>query len=238
MKRTILMITLVMVCMTFLHADIFVKTNQHSYAYEFKGQKIPAKDEVTYQWIAKGKYASIGKAKSTVVDKAKNKLFIIYHASKTYVEADLPIKISSIIPDSMKAKMAKYKVSARVNPTGATKKIGSWNCSAYLIVLQMSTGKVSMNTWTTNDVSFDVKTLARDLLVPVMHSTMPGLDEVGAAELKKISGFQIRSRVAMDMLGAKRRSKSDVVEISEKEPPPNTYAVPAGYKKQDKLNIR
>ena len=56
--------------------------------------------------------------------------------------------------------------------------------------------------------------------------------------MMKIKGFWISSETTMEMMGAKIRTTSEVVEISKKTPPAGVYSVPAGYTKQDKLSMQ
>ncbi|MCP5049205.1 MAG: hypothetical protein GY940_18695 [bacterium] len=234
-KRFILITMMILLSVTFLTADIFIKTNQHTDAYEAKGQTQPAKDEVSTQWIGKDKYASITPAKTIIVDIAAKKFYILYHGPKAYVETTLPLDILTILPDNMKAKLPMLKMAARVTPTGQTRKIGAWNCNAYKIEIRMQAGKIEMNTWTTQEVPFDTKTLFKDFLMTVTKEAMPGLDDNSLAQFAKITGIQVYSANVMNMMGTTIKSTAQVTEITEKDPPPGVYGVPQGYARQEKM---
>ena len=57
-------------------------------------------------------------------------------------------------------------------------------------------------------------------------------------EFKKIDGWQIKTEMSMNMMGAEMKTSTEVVEISEKTPPEGTFSVPAGYTKKEKFTMQ
>jgi hypothetical protein len=234
MKRIILISLMTLFCFAFLSADIYVKSNTHSDAFKMMGQETPAKDDVSEVWIGKDKFANVTSAQKLVVDLGAKKLYIIYDATKSYVETELPLDITKILPEQTKAMMAMMKFKIKVNPTGETKKIGKWNCSGFDVAI---TGMMNMNTrvWATKDVDFDYAAYNQNVASIMMKSTMAGLGDELYTEMKKMDGFQIASETNMSMMGTNMKITTEVVEITEKAAPAGVYTVPAGYKKQAAL---
>jgi hypothetical protein len=241
MKKLILIVTVVIISFAFLSADVYIKTKSHTDAFEVMGQKQPAKDQVTEQWFGNKKFVQIAEGQSMVMDLEKKKLYVIYHATKSYVEAQLPIDISKLIPEQMVPMLQMMKMTVAVKPTGESKKVGKWNCKGYDINMTMGGGMMSMNmkSWASTDVPVDWKTF-RDEVFPIFMKMggALGLDDKAAAEFKKVDGFQVAMEMTASVMGAEVKSTSQVVEISEKSAPAGTYSVPAGYKKQDKLTVK
>jgi hypothetical protein len=225
---------LIVISCAFLSADVYIKTNTHTDA--FMGQ--PAKDVVTEQWIGKDKFANVAENQTTIVDLGKKKLFIIYNNTKSYVEADLPLDISKLVPDQMASMMSMMKLTVTVNPTDETKKIDKWNCKAYDINMDMSMMQMKMKAWVTTDVPFDWKSYMEKMFGIIMTSTMPMIDQKSIDEFKKIKGFQVATDMSMAMMGQNVKVSTRVAEITSKPAPANIYSVPAGFKKQDKMTMR
>lgn len=239
MKKLILIATLVVISFTFLHADVYIKSKVHTDAIEIMGQKQPAKDEITEQWIGNNTFAQKMAAQSTVVDLDKNLMYIIFHASKSYVEAQLPLDLSKLLPPEMAPMLQMIKVTIKVAPSGETKKIGNWNCQGYHVNMNVTMMEMKMKIWATTDVPFDWKKFQDKMYPAVMKATMAqmNLDEAAINEFKKIKGFQVASEINMAVMGTNVGVTSQVLEISKKPAPAGIYAPPPGYSKKDKLSM-
>jgi hypothetical protein len=91
--------------------------------------------------------------------------------------------------------------------------------------------------YTTTDVPFDYKNYMKNFYSTLVKTQMMGIDEASIAELGKIDGFVIAQELTGDMMGAKIRQQSEVVEVAEKPAPAGIYSVPDGYTKKDTLTI-
>jgi hypothetical protein len=239
MKKLIFVVTLVVISLAFLNADVYIKTNTHTDAFEMMGKKQPAKDQVSEQWLGDNKFAQISENQAMVMDLSKNVIYVIYPGTKTYVEAKLPLDISKLLPEQMAAMMDMMKMTLTVNPTTETKKIGDWNCKGYDVTMSMQMMTMKMKSWVTKDVPFDWKAFYDKMYPYVMKlSGGLGLDENALKEFKKFDGFQVAMEMTMNLMGKDMKTTSQVVEISKKPAPAGTYSVPEGYTKQDKLTIR
>jgi len=238
MKKTITVLVLLMAVVSFAGADVYVKSNVHTDPMSMMGQNQPAQDSVQEQWIGNNQFATLSQKTSTVLDLGKNVLYIINHGNKTYVEAPLPLDLSSILPAEMAAMMqGMMKMTVTVAPTGNKKAVGQWNCDEYDVTMNMMMMPMKMKVYATAQVPADLKNFMEKASATLLKATMM-LDEAAVKEMAKIKGFQIATETTIEMMGAKVRNTSEVVEISQKTPPAGTYSVPAGYTKQAKISMQ
>ncbi len=242
MKKLILVLTLIVFTTAFLCADVYIKTKTHMDAFEMMGQKQPAKDEISEQWIGNNKFAQMMKQQTIILDLGKQMLYIVNHGAKTYIETSLPLDMSKLLPEQIAQMMGSMKINVTVTPNGQTKKIGTWNCSGYDVVMDiqfMMPMQMKMLIWATTDVPFDWKTFADKMYPAIMKAQsvqMPFGDDV-VNEFKKIKGYQVASEMSMNMMGAEMKVNTEVQEITNKPAPAGTYAVPAGYTKNEKFSM-
>lgn len=235
MKRTFLLVLLVLLSATFASADYYIKQNVHTDAFSMMGQSQPPKDEVNKLWIGKNKMAMHGEEQSFVIDGEKNIAYMINHPSKSVVEMEIPLDISKYLPEQFMQMMG--GVTVTVKPTGETQKIKEWTCSGYDVAMNMMMFKMNMKIWATKDVPFDWQTFQNQMFSQMAKATMRLTDEA-VQEFLKIEGFQIKSEVTMNIMGADMKTIQEVVEIAKMDAPAGTYDSPVGYKKQDKLSMQ
>ncbi|MBN2199039.1 MAG: hypothetical protein JW747_04240 [Candidatus Aminicenantes bacterium] len=233
MKKTLALVASLLIPASFAAADYYVKSKTHTDAYSMMGQSQPAKDGVQEQWIGPDRFAYISPEMSVLIDLKKSEVVFINHKSRTYTPASLPLDISKILPPQMAQMAGMMKMTASVKPLETTKKIGSWTCRGYEAAITMMM-PITMTVWTSTNVLFDVSLVMDKYMNSVLQGTMM-LDEATVAELKKIKGYWIASETVIDMMGAKVRSTSEVVEISEKTPSADVFKIPQGYAKSDTL---
>jgi hypothetical protein len=90
--------------------------------------------------------------------------------------------------------------------------------------------------WASTDVPFDWKAFNEKML-PQFTQAMMNIGGDAMDELLKIKGFQIRTDMSMNMMGADMKSWTEVSEIAEKSAPAGIYSVPEGYTKKDKFSM-
>ena len=234
MKKAVLIAISVLAAALLLPADVYIKTNVHTDAFEMMGQKQPAKDEVTEQWVGNGLLANKTGEKVMIMDMNKKVMYIINPKDRSYVETALPLDMSKLVPKEAAGMMSMMKVTVKVTPNGQKQKIGSWNCIGYDVDMNMMMMQMKMKVWATTEVPFDWKAFSK---MYVNVSKMQFMDDAAIAEFMKINGYQVAMEMSMDMMGSKMKVTSQVVEISQKPAPAGTYSVPAGYSKKDTLSM-
>ncbi len=237
MKKVFAVFSLILVLTVFASADIYIKTKTHTDAFSVMGQSQPAKDETTEQWFGDDKFALISAEMASIVDLKKNVMYLINPKEKTYVETPLPLDIMKLFPPEMAQMMSQMmKMTVTVTPNGQTKTIGQWNCSGYDVSIQMMMMPMKMTVWATTDVPFDLDKFAK-MYVNVLKAQMR-LDDAAVEEMMKVKGYWIATETTGEVMGAKMRSTTEVIEIAKKTPDASVYSVPAGYTKQDTLSMK
>ncbi|MGB8951566.1 MAG: hypothetical protein WCC06_02710 [Candidatus Aminicenantales bacterium] len=243
MKKLIFILTAIIATASFLGADVHIKSKTHTDAFEMMGQVQPAKDELTEQWIGNNIFATFSSKQNMVIDLNKNMMYVIYPQDKSYVEAQLPLDLSKLLPPEAAQMLSMFQVTAKVTPTDETKKVGDWNSTGYDMEMNF-TGMMSMTMnlkiWASTEVHFDWKTYMEEMypaVLKVSSISMPLTDDI-VNEFKKIKGFQVASEMTMNIMGANMRVTTEVIEIAEKPAPAETYSVPAGFTKKDTLSLQ
>jgi len=237
MKKTLSVLSAVLVLASFAAADIYAKSKVHTDAFAVMGQSQPASDSTSEQWIGDNAFAMVSPERSVVIDFKKNIMSIINHKAKTYLETTLPMDFAKLLPPEMASMAAMMKMTVTVNPTGQTKTVGQWKCSGYDVTMQMMMMPMKMVVWATSDVPFDLNAYMDKIYGAALQAQMR-LDEASINEMKKIKGFWISTETTSEMMGAKFRSVTETMEISKKTPPAGVYSVPAGYTKQEKFSMQ
>ena len=235
MKKIFFAMFLLLAFSVFLSADIYIKTNVHTDAFEMMGQKQPAKDESTEQWVGNNQMAMVSKDKVMITDMGKNVMYIINTKDKSYVQTALPLDMSKLVPKEAAGMMGMMKMTVKVTPNGQTQKVGKWNCGGYDVDMSMMMMQMKMKVWATTEVPFDWKAFSK------MYSNMAKMqfmDDSSIAEFTKINGFQISSEMTMNMMNTNMKVTTQVQDIVKKDAPAGIYTVPAGFSKKDTLSLQ
>lgn len=237
MKKLMLVLLLLVVTTPAFAADVYVKVKVHTDPMVMMGQSTPARDDIHEMWISGSKMAMIQKDRASVVDLEKNVMYLVNFGDKSYVEASLPMDFAKLLPPEAASMAAMMQMKATVKPAAETKRIGQWDCASYDVAMTMMGMTMQMKVWATTQVSFDLATFTAKMLPAVMQSQM-GMDSASVKEFAKINGYQIATETTGDVMGAKLRTTTEVVEIVQKPAPAGTYAVPAGYTKKSTLSMQ
>lgn len=234
MKKVLFTVIAVLTLAFLLSADVYIKTNVHTDAFAMMGQNTPAKDEVMEQWVGNNQLVNITGDKTMIMDMNKNMMYIVNRKDKSFVETQLPLDMTKLLPKEAASMMSMMKMTVKVTPNGQTQKVNKWNCAGYDVDMSMMMMQMKMKVWATTDVPFDWKMFAK---MYANVSKMQFMDDAGIAELMKINGYQVASEMTMDMMGSKIKVASQVAEIAQKPAPAGIYAVPAGFTKKATLSL-
>ena len=235
MKKMSVLLSLLLVLSVFAGADVYIKSKSHTDAMSIMGQSQPAKDETIEQWIGDDQFAYIGSEMNSIVDLKKNVMYLISHQDKSYVEAQLPLDFSKLLPPEMAQMAGMMKMTVTVAPNGQTKQIGQWKCSGYDANIQMMMMPMKMTVWASTDVPMDMEKFSK-IYANVIKAQMR-LDDAAMQEMMKIKGYWIATETTGEMMGAKMRMATEVIEMTKKSPDASVYKVPAGYTKKDTLSM-
>jgi hypothetical protein len=237
MKTFAMLLVLVLTAAPVFAADVFVTVKTHSDAMSVMGQSQPAKDDVSQQWFSATKAAQNGKETGFIVDLDKQTAYMVNHADKSYVEMPMPIDLKKILPPEAQAMAPMMQMSATVAATTETKQIGPYACTGYDATMTVMGMQMKFRIWASTSVPGDLASFAAKMMPAFMKGTMR-LDDKSVDEFAKIKGFQIATELTGDVMGAKIRTTTEVVEIVEKTAPAGTYEPPAGYAKKATLSLQ
>jgi hypothetical protein len=236
MKKLFTAISLLLMLTALASADIYIKSKTHTDEFSMMGQTQPAKDDITEQWVGDDKFAMTSADLSSVIDLKKGVMYLINPKEKTYVETTLPLDMTKLLPAEMAQMTQMMKMTVTVTPNGQTKTIGQWSCSGYDVSIQMMMMPMKMAVWASTDVPFDIEKFSK-LYSNVLKAQL-NLDDTAVQEMMKVKGYWIASETTGEVMGAKIRTTTEVIEISKKNPDASVYSVPAGFTKQDKLSMK
>jgi hypothetical protein len=236
MKKLILAALVLVLAAPAAFADTYVKSKTHTGAMSVMGQSTPARDETTETWISAKRYATGGGDSWFVIDVDKKVAYFINHKSKSYVEAPLPLDFAKLLPAEAAGMADMIKMTATVKATSETKRIGSWDCTGYDMVMTVMGMNMNTRIWASTAVPFDVAAFNATIMPAVATGLMRVADS-SIAEFAKIKGYQIASEMTADIMGAKMSVTQEVVEIVERTAPEGVFAPPAGYKKTATLSM-
>ena len=218
-------------------ADVLVKIKTHSDAIAVGGQSQPARDAVAEQWYGPGKTAQSSGDGGFIVDLGRNMAYMVNHRDKSYVPLPLPIDISKVLPPEIAPMAAGMQMTAAVAPTSETKTIGAWPCSGYDVSLTVMGMAMTMRVWASTAVPAALLEYA-EKVTPVFLQGQMRLTDASVKEFAKIKGFHVATELTGDMMGARIRTTTEVIEIIEKPAPAGTFDAPAGYTQKATLTMQ
>lgn len=190
-----------------------------------------------------------GEGTSTLVDLKSGVMTTLDDKKKTYysvtkqdleqMQAKMQEKMND--PQTKKAMEAMQSMTGamtftpQVTKTGVTRKIAGFTCEEWSIAMSaMMTTKECVTTELTYPVhAFDgYKEFTKG-----MQSMMSGFGPIAksgaelAEKLKAMKGFPVATSSAIDVMGMKQTTESEVIEVRHSEIPASVWEVPAGYTK-------
>ena len=219
-------------------ADHYVKQKSHTDPVTIMGQSQPARDEVAEHWYGDNRVAVHAPQSSFIVDGGRNVMYMLNHQEKTYVEMALPLDVSRYMPPQMAPMMEQMmnSIQVKVTPRGDTRTVNGFACEGYDVEMSMMMMKMKMNVWASPAVPFDWQKVAQ-LMQNIQMISMRMKPET-IAEFAKVKGHWISTEMNAEVMGSTVRTVQEVLEIANRTPPPGTFDVPAGYKKQDTLSMQ
>ena len=237
MKRLAAAALLALIASPAFAADVLVKIKTHSDPISVGGQTQPGRDAVADQWYAPGKTAQSSGDSGFIVDLDKNMAYMINHRDKSYVALPLPIDIVKVLPPEVAQQAAMMQMTATVAPTSETRTVLSLPCTGWDVALTMMGMPMKMRVWTSTGVPAAL--LAHSAKVtPAFIQGQMRLTGESVKEFAKITGFQLATEMTADVMGARMRTTTEVIEIVEKPAPAGTFEPPAGYAQKTTLSMQ
>ncbi len=224
-------------------ADVYMKQKRQTDAVRMMGMEQPAVEVVEETWITPKGVRSDNPEMSTIMLPEEQKIIMIDHQRKTYVEqsTDLAKMMEGMPKDEgagdhagMHQMMQQMtKMDASVSDAGEEKVINGWKSRKYLLTMNTVMGKNTTEIWATEDLKIDKKLY--DQFMTKMFSGMPGMQasmETIQKEMEKIKGVQVLSILTMNIMNQTQKTRTELLEFKAAEAPKDLFAVPAGYRKE------
>ena len=235
----ILFSMVVLLCITgYGYAAVYVKGNHHFDSYYSNGVLHPESDQVNEWWCDKDKVSFVTPDWRLTLDKQKKRIIAVNRREKTYTEIPLPLEISSHLDQSLIEILKDYQMEGTIKTTGKKETVDQKVCDIY----EVSEGIIYQKNRfydrdrtikITDDVSLDWR-LLEELHQWIRSYFNPQKSYL--SDLEKLHGFVLASRDVQINQGIKVIWDFNVMEISRKQAPPDTFTIPGDFKKKDKLS--
>lgn len=241
MKKTIITVLaglLMLMTVPAVQADMYIRARASTDPINAYGQNIPAREMIIEQWIGDDfYYQKSEETLSYLYDLKKNKIYLILHRTKSYLELTPPIDFASLLPDEFsQMAQALEQITISVKPTGETRTINNLKCQGYEVEITVLMMPTLMKVWASEEIPSNLKNFTEKIWPELLKLQLRGNDTV-KSEMAKIKGLWMAYETRMQTMGLEISSRYQVEEISKKTPPAGIYTVPADFKKKDKLSM-
>ncbi len=232
MKKSLTVLLLVTGLVSAARSEVLITKRIHSNSFYHEGVQRPERTDTVYLWIAPNRAACLLGAAKIVIDADRDLVVLVNEAAKTYAEAAL----SRPVVDSMTAEdreaMPGHETNVRVRKMDGMRTVMGRPCQAYAIEIR-SNLKHQATAWVTAEVPVDLG--AFRALMAKLYGFLGRYDAGSTGSLLGIPGLVLSQENVADLKGETLRINRDVIDISEKTPPPGLFAIPDGYKKKSGL---
>ncbi|RMG46691.1 MAG: hypothetical protein D6718_05200 [Acidobacteria bacterium] len=187
-------------------------------------------------WLGEDRARYDDLRKSVILRRDLGKVYYVDHSRRSYVEAELPARLETLVPPELAEKIAGGALEKRATVTFTAsderKAFGSWNCRRYEAVIDGAGLHVTRTLWLSSEIGVDRELLADLLRAAALSQPLAG------AVLEKIADTGAVPVVEENRLqagGVSVVSRREVKSVRTVTPGPDTYSPPADYKKVDYL---
>lgn len=211
-------------------ADLKVVKKTHRDGFQIMGQNNPPKDAEEVTWIGDDRLRIDQGDTSSIVRLDTKKLILINHVDESYNVIDLPLDLSTFLPEQMAAQMkAMMTFDIEVTPTDERKKVGDWNTRRFDLKMVSKMMTLESTLWATTEI--EVNLSAYHKMYQQIIGLQPGMEGM-AEEMLKVEGLVVAMDGVMTMTmmgGSKVATTEEAVSIEKLDAPASTYDPPTGY---------
>jgi len=223
-------------------ADAFLRQVRHTDGFQAMGQTVPASTDTTGLWFADNKARmDTGDESSVIVRADTGIVYLLDHEKHTYIE--MPIGEKGLLgamtggegEDAEQAEMMQSmmagmlaNIEVTVTPTEERKKIRDWNTRKYVLNIKLPMGATSSEIWASPEIKVDLKLFRT--MSDALAGPLAGLEKK-MQEMEKIEGMEVYSISTTDMMGAKVKTTTELIEYTSQLAPGGIFDLPAGYSK-------
>ncbi|MGB9893574.1 MAG: hypothetical protein ACPLRA_04110 [Candidatus Saccharicenans sp.] len=221
-----------------LSADFYLKSLTRTDPINAFNQSLPAQEIISEQWIGNDfYYVNTGQGFSYLYDLKKNLIYLIAPRTKSYLEIRPPVNFSSLLPpDLTPMAQALEQMTISVTPTGQSKIINNLTCQGYHLKMTMMMYPIEMTIWASEELPEKLKNFLDKVWPEIIKLELKASGRA-AAELVKVKGLWMAYETRAQMMGIEITSRTEVVEFGQKVPAKDTYSLPQGYRKKDRLEM-
>jgi hypothetical protein len=211
-------------------ADSLLTMKSHHDAFVVNGQKQDATDTTIKIWLAGDRMRRDEEDQSLILRLDRNRLYVVDHESKTYSEVPVPVDLRAMMPKGNEALADKVaammRLTVQLTPSDETKKIKDWTAHRYDASIESAMGmKIQTTLWVSKDVP-GYATL--DKMLATKESLQPGA-AAWVGELQKMDGFPVLQESTVDAVGAKFKTRDELIAVDDRPAPAGTFDPPTGY---------
>ncbi len=240
-----------MIPLTAIRADVYLKYKQHTDPFEVMGQLEPAKDTIRETWVAKNMIRNNEGPKTVIMRLDKKVIYFINNQEKSYAELPMDVekmankaierdeKMSQAEKEQAKEfvqglmeNMSELKLT--IKETGEKRKINNWECEKYIQTTTTAMGPSVTEIWATGDIHLDYELLNRMyaasmVMLPSLRDSIDAITK----EMDKVKGITVYSVSTTTVMDAQIKSSQELMDFAEKDIPASFYDPPEGYTKQE-----
>jgi hypothetical protein len=242
MKFRSIFTLVVLLMVSSLRADVYMKQRVTQDAFTMMGQSQPAQSNINEIWITADRIRTDRGTQTIIIDMKKNMMITLDHAEKAMTEMSLDISkammgasdASEEDKEGMQQMMqSMMQMKMTIQPTGEKQKIGQWNCQKYIQTLETMMGNLTTEIWASDEVKVDMEVYYK--FAAAMMTQQPGLEgslENMISEMKKIKGVTVLQKSSNQIMGSNINSTSELLEVKEQKFSDELFAIPDGYMKK------
>ncbi len=240
MKRISLLILVILVIAVPASADKYFKVKSHTDENYHHGALTPAVDNESEIWVGNGKMAYIDDDRHFIFDIEGGRLIVMEMADTAYVETDLPLDLTKIVPPDFVQRLAMYPTTGEVKHLEETKEIHGKKCRSYMVHHWIDYNESKYNetervVWATDDMKIGKE--FEDAWMQAMF-TMYNFTPELIAGIMEAGGWELLATSIRYSEGQSINSSREIIAIEDKAPESDVYSVPSHFRKKDYIDTR
>lgn len=221
-------------------ADTYIKIDSHTDGFYAGGTTTPAEDASNELWVGEKRLAYVTEGRKFIIDAEKQTFTFVNKVDNSFIESPLPLDLTKLFSEEEAGRLLMFAREGTVTKTEAGKKIGEWDCVEYALNdwIPFEGGKVyerETRAWVVAELPFSEEAFDK-MFVNMLK--LNGLADSYVEQLLTIQGFQVATEETTYQEGMAIGTTTRVVEMVEKEPPADVYAVPEGATAKEILSLQ
>ncbi len=240
MNRKIVILTVILLGASFIHADVLVTEKVKVKSWLLGVLPVGKSAQYVNQYyIGDGRLAALEGHRVIIVDTHVDSVWVVNKLTRTVVAASLPLNVEDLIGFEVKQRYEKQHTTGYVKSLEKTKTINGQPCQRYRVTYWAVSPDLIVeeryyNVWTTNaiEMDYDIYMVYQNIVNQIYNRSL-----TLQVELTKVEGLQMRADVPFGIGGWVRKSRTTVTGIAEVDTPPGAYTIPTGYTRKPRLTL-